>query len=180
VKTLLAALALLGGCSAVTDADLDRLGGTGGDADADVDVDVDVDTDADADGDAHCGTGTVQCDGGCFDLATDPDHCGGCDRRCGEGEACVSGVCRCQGTGCSCAQGETNCSDGPDLDCHDLHSDPENCGGCGRRCEGATAVCVDTLCGVAVLNCDVCRDGARCCEIDGAPTCFFSENSPCN
>ncbi len=33
------------------------------------------------------------CDGACFDLARDPDHCGTCDTVCGPGGRCVAGTC---------------------------------------------------------------------------------------
>lgn len=40
-----------------------------------------------------CATGLTSCELACFDLASDPAHCGACDRVCGAGVACVAGSC---------------------------------------------------------------------------------------
>jgi hypothetical protein len=40
-------------------------------------------------GDAACS----RCDGGCFDLENDPQHCGSCGQPCAGGEICAGGLC---------------------------------------------------------------------------------------
>jgi hypothetical protein len=51
-----------------------------------------------------CSAGQTQCPGGagsppvCRNLATDPNHCGGCAHACGAGQACVAGTCTGQQT----------------------------------------------------------------------------------
>jgi hypothetical protein len=42
---------------------------------------------------ASCPAGQVDCGGACFDVSSDPDHCGSCDNTCGFGESCASGNC---------------------------------------------------------------------------------------
>lgn len=39
-----------------------------------------------------CAAGLDCCGNGCFDLQSDPDHCGACGRACGPGETCQEGV----------------------------------------------------------------------------------------
>lgn len=81
--------------------------------------------------DATCPRGTVDCEGQCVDLDSDPLNCGGCGQPCDlettglEGAGCVSGRCGCP-------------PDAPDLcsgACVDFDSDPASCGTCGRACE---------------------------------------------
>ena len=40
-----------------------------------------------------CKKGTVRCGKACVDLASDPNHCGGCGQGC-SGQACANGVCQ--------------------------------------------------------------------------------------
>ena len=40
-----------------------------------------------------CDAGLVRCGNECIDVSIDPDHCGGCENDCDDGEACVSGIC---------------------------------------------------------------------------------------
>ena len=188
------------GCSAVTDADLGRLGGGAGspdgdadadadsdadtdtdtDADADADTDADADSDADADGDADgCEFGTVQCVDGCFDLSSDPGHCGNCWSACRDNESCSSGICRCDGPDCGCAGGFVDCNVGNAFDCRNLRSDPANCGECGFACAFGD-ICMDGFCGRPTGDCDACNDGQRCCSSDGIRACFPHDRSPCN
>lgn len=41
-----------------------------------------------------CPDGQDSCDGTCVDVATDPDHCGGCGQGCAESDSCSNGECR--------------------------------------------------------------------------------------
>lgn len=41
----------------------------------------------------ECRSGYDRCGAGCYDLASDNDHCGSCDKACGEGEQCVNMQC---------------------------------------------------------------------------------------
>ena len=91
-----------------------------------------------------CGAGAC-CDGGCVDLASDSEHCGGCGRECKRGTRCCAGA------------------------CVDPNSDPNHCGACGLRCPGTTGCCAgecaDTQtdrdhCGPFCLN---CAEGEACC-----------------
>jgi hypothetical protein len=91
---------------------------------------------------------SMQCDGYCVDVTTDPRHCGACGNACGEGLACVDGACT-----LDCAAGLTSC----DGSCRDLTADPKNCGGCGSACaEGQ--VCSAGACALT------CQSGLESCE----------------
>ena len=72
---------------------------------------------------ARCLVGGELCDGACFQVQSDPRHCGTCGRSCAAGEPCVAGQCGCPG-------GETACS----LACRNLKYDNANCGACGKAC----------------------------------------------
>lgn len=78
------------------------------------------------DGTCRCADDHVVCGDECVDPATDPRHCGGCDRPCAEGE-CVGGVCE---MGCP-PEAPLTCPDGA---CVDPMTDPANCGECGNVC----------------------------------------------
>lgn len=58
-----------------------------------------------------CSQGAA-CGEGCVDLATDPDHCGACGKKCAAGQECSSGKC----SVVACVKGPENtlakCSDG--------------------------------------------------------------------
>jgi alpha-tubulin suppressor-like RCC1 family protein len=80
-----------------------------------------------------------------FDLDTDPDHCGRCDRSCREGGldgACVAGECTFE-----CAAGFADCDRDPSTGCEvDTRVDPLHCGGCPDACsagDGCTASSCD-------------------------------------
>src|SRR5438874_1784825 len=73
-----------------------------------------------------CGAGLDACGGACFDLSTDPTHCGACGTACDHDQLCNAGVC---GADCGTL---TPCGGG----CVDTGSDPQNCGGCGKVCGG--------------------------------------------
>jgi Stigma-specific protein, Stig1 len=82
-------------------------------ADAGIDApadDLEVDApagDATADAPVPCGEAStgITCGGKCVDPLTNPAHCGGCDKACNTGEACVGGICQ-----ASCPPGTTFCN----------------------------------------------------------------------
>lgn len=64
------------------------------------------------------------CAGVCVDTATDPEHCGACDRLAPEGTTCRDGAVACFDAG------ETLCTD----TCVDTSYDLAHCGSCGHAC----------------------------------------------
>ena len=107
--------------------------------------------------------GMKACNNFCVDTNRDPNHCGGCNLRCGEGESCVGG---------RCGQGE--CPDGEPM--------------CGVTCCGFGWECCDGVCerqGVAVCTSDGwCPStvGHACCgtgDCSEDPCCRFSAGEAC-
>lgn len=84
----------------------------------------------------RCLEGGELCDGACFQVQSDPRHCGTCGRACAAGEPCVAGQ-------CGCSAGQTACS----LECHNLKYDNDHCGACGKACPS------DRLCSQAACVC---------------------------
>jgi hypothetical protein len=41
----------------------------------------------------ECRAGLTECKGDCFDLKSDPEHCGSCEIRCGRTVPCLDGIC---------------------------------------------------------------------------------------
>lgn len=85
----------------------------------------------------------------CVDPATDPAHCGGCNRSCPTGASCVGGACVC-GEGRSFCPLDTvpwEAVDPPDAVgvCLDLATSQASCGACGAACDGNQR-CVDGCC----------------------------------
>jgi hypothetical protein len=73
--------------------------------------------------------------GGCVDLSSDPDHCGGCFETCESGlvaVACRNGQC----VRNQCGPDRTYC--GVLGGCVDTSTDPFNCGGCDLVCPFGT------------------------------------------
>ena len=71
----------------------------------------------------------------CTWLKVNANHCGSCGHNCGARGTCDDGKCS------QCKAGETVCPgdasekvDGWDRSCHDLQTEDENCGKCGRAC----------------------------------------------
>lgn len=76
------------------------------------------------------------CDDQCFDLDTDPNHCGDCVTACGPGELCGDGECV-----LDCPMGQKECGGS----CVDTATDENHCGGCGivcGMCETCDGACV--------------------------------------
>jgi hypothetical protein len=104
----------------------------------------------------------VRCNGVCYDLGTNSQHCGMCGRACSAGLSCNQGNCGVR----TCGMGMTLCGN----DCAPLQEDPNNCGACGNRCTGKEP-CVGgvcrPLCGGALQECcvgttPVCQNSLPC------------------
>ena len=79
----------------------------------------------------------------CRNTKTDPEHCGGCNKRCGSGQICDNGSCK------GCSSPNTFCSNlAGERYCADLGTDESNCGGCGDKCPAGEVCnggeCTDT------------------------------------
>jgi hypothetical protein len=101
-----------------------------------------------------CLTGLTECDGECFNLETDGEHCGDCDTDCATGEVCLEGSCE---TDCGTL---TECG----TSCVDTDTDEMHCGDCDTPCLGT---CVGGDCDLSCPD-DRLRCGAVCCA--AAPT----------
>ena len=85
-----------------------------------------------------------------FDLAKDPENCGGCGIVCADTEECCAGTCvlvlgddkNCGKCGAPCGSGLTCCGGR----CVDTQSDPNHCNSCGNRC-GLLGGCCAGKCG---------------------------------
>ena len=111
----------------------------------------------------------VLCEEECVDLTSDPRNCGACGTSCIVPNAAVG----CSGGVCSlidCMPGYASCDLRRDTGCETfVRTDPENCGGCKRRCPAREA-CVDGTCMVltaeplvpAIPLEDVCEDNNPC------------------
>ena len=118
-----------------------------------------------------CATGEI-----CQNKVCTPNS-GGCSPACMNGNTCVGGVCVCAaatgGTGPSgappsiCAPADVCCNG----ICTDLHSDPSNCGQCGKGCGGDKLCCNAACVGHDKTNCAACGAGCggaqRCCACGG-------------
>ncbi len=83
-------------------------------------------------------------------VSADVYNCGGCNVRCGNGNpsfnltpACVDGKCE-----ITCSSGAYDCNGIIDDGCEvsNLFGDPNNCGGCGKKC-AAGVECIQGTCG---------------------------------
>lgn len=78
----------------------------------------------------ECSILLTGCGEQCVAPAQDPDHCGGCNRRCGDSQVCSGGVCK-----AACDQGLVLCG----RSCVDTLHNVLTCGGCDQSCqEGET------------------------------------------
>jgi hypothetical protein len=104
-----------------------------------------------------CDGGLACCAGGCFDLLTDPAHCGGCDVPCpvpaNAAASCIAGAC---GLG-DCTAGFTNC-DG------DAGNGCEVSGDC-QCTPGEQTACYTGTQGTQDVG--VCKSGVQTCNAQG-------------
>lgn len=123
-----------------------------------------------SDGNAeNCPVGQIRCGALCVTSESDPDHCGGCEKRCDEGSRCDAGVCV-----ETCRDHEERCDEG----CIDTLQDPRNCGACGAAC-AAGEICVDGTCGSECPQ-GRRRCGERCVELDSDSAHCGSCERPCS
>ena len=81
----------------------------------------------------------------CVDTDTGNFNCGGCGNVCPVGTTCHNGLCVDWYTVFDVCIGDLeNCGDGT-IDCVDIETDEENCGGCGVKC-GDYSWCENGLC----------------------------------
>jgi hypothetical protein len=81
-----------------------------------------------------CGQDEACCNGTCFNLQTDAEHCGDCDTRCGTGEFCLDGQCLVGIGTCDVGedfcpnQGVSLCNDFDTCRCHITFAGETRCG----------------------------------------------------
>jgi hypothetical protein len=92
--------------------------------------------------------GRTACPGGCYDLLTDVNACGGCNSPCrppgpNQTRACKKGLCAYE-----CQPGFADCNGDPADGCEtNLRVHPGNCGACGNTCDmTAGQPCVEGQC----------------------------------
>lgn len=123
--------------------------------------------------DAGCSAAETDCSGSCVLTASDPAHCGSCDKACDAADSCVSGACvhlDCRQAGVTCPD-KTYCSlnDGRCLPGCALSSQCAS----GSTCDLGTHTCV---CDTGKHKCDgtcVTEDATSCgatCEACPAPS----------
>jgi hypothetical protein len=125
-----------------------------------------------------CLTGFENCNGkaedGCeANLASDPDHCGTCATKCGNGKpnataSCTEGKC----TVTSCAPGFANCNTKTDDGCEvSTLTDVAHCGTCDHACPAMSSTtfactngsCTIESCSLGYIDCDkVDTTGCEC------------------
>ena len=99
-----------------------------------------------------CPLGEVRCGSSCVNVASDSNHCGGCDAACAPDEVCRTGVCQ-----STCASGGTSCSG----QCVTLGDDPGNCGACDNRCSPGSTCAGGVCVAVVTIRPSGCADGTR-------------------
>ncbi len=105
----------------------------------------------------------------CTDLARDRGNCGACGRVCGANEFCAGGHCATGGDACGAPK--KLCPDPANpagAYCTDPMFDPNNCGGCGVRCNNAP--CQMGVCGMG---------GPVSSSDGGAPLCPVAAQNIC-
>lgn len=115
-------------------------------------------------GNAPCSGATADCCGlpaKCISTDADPANCGACDAACPPqtAPACIHGQCGCPANNrLPCASWQTCCASG----CHDVQTDPGNCGACDAACLAA-AVCSAGTCVCPGSGNQPCGPGLTCC-----------------
>ena len=115
----------------------------------------------------RCALDQTDCGGQCVDIASSPQHCGGCNQPCGANAVCSEGRCV-----AGCAAGLTLCGQS----CVDLARDRDHCGKCNEAC-GADEVCArvenkPTCRGFQLAGCNHCP-----CKGCGERTCCVLANA---
>jgi len=108
----------------------------------------------------ECPARLIDCGGACIDPEHDPEHCGGCDKTCAQGLACIDGLC-----GSACGEGVESCAG----QCVDLNVDPAHCGVCDNVCAS------DRSC-IAGQCTPECAQGEKLCALTCTDTSDDEEN----
>jgi hypothetical protein len=91
-----------------------------------------------------------KCDGDCKECQAGTGTCGNRGGGCEGGGSCMGGIC--------CQSGLTNCGGV----CHNLQTDEQNCGTCGKVCQNQREICMGGSCACAdsaMIKCNnVCID----------------------
>ena len=113
---------------------------------------------------------------GCFNLQTDPTHCGTTPVACAAGEACVAGACTCMAAGMRCPTGQTCGTTG----CIDTTSDPMNCGTIGHACRtGETCAAGMCHCGSGAPCPGRGAMPGSCGQLCCAGSCVYASDANC-
>ena len=94
-----------------------------------------------------CPVGFTYCNGFCYDLTADSNHCGQCGLTCSEGSVCSNASC--MSSAPSCTVGESLCGN----TCIQTQTDAQNCGQCGVQCAEAQ-ICLAGTCMLALEDCN--------------------------
>lgn len=112
-------------------------------------------------GRANCSGSSTGCDA---KLASDPENCGACGKKCAANQVCGP-----EGCSSGCASGLIRC----DRSCVDVSFDESNCGACGKVCPAPAngfATCSAKQCGIR------CNAGYHSCN---GTTCVAEGPSSC-
>jgi hypothetical protein len=97
---------------------------------------------------SSCGGDETQCGSSCYNLSTDPSHCGSCSAAACPGPAtggaavCIPNTTGGGTCGVACNQNLTYCvTTNKSVICADLQSDPQNCGACNKSCTVSGGTC---------------------------------------
>ncbi len=137
----------------------------------------------------YCDASTQKCSAGCDEESdcaaptpkcdTNTNQCSECliDTDCPSGQICSAGACA---QGCSpsqpCQAGNETCCGSS---CHDVNSDPNNCGACGTACSPFSNAA--TLCNTGKCEMGPCAAGFADCDQNTANGCEHDVNlnGPC-
>lgn len=127
-----------------------------------------------------CPTSTPDiCDGGCTDLSTDQNNCGGCKHKCNMGEKCINGMCTtvinliCKGNAIQCGD-----------ECIDVSTNMDHCGSCLHTCFDHNETCIGGKCRCKENMTETCEasngcQGTRVCNSDGVWNSCETNNTKC-
>ena len=110
-------------------------------------------------GSRYCATGNIcspcslmgltECNNNCVSTQVDLNHCGGCNKPCQVGQACVAGTCISGNCSLTCTPGQLCCPPNNiccDNACVSPLYDAKHCGGCNKPCSPPS------MCGMGVCK----------------------------
>ncbi|MDW8245834.1 MAG: hypothetical protein RMJ84_04575 [Sandaracinaceae bacterium] len=115
-------------------------------------------------GGSVCGPERRCCLGTCVDIGSNSSHCGECNRSCRHDQMCIAGLCRVG----ECPMGYGDCDGNEANGCETQLNSTENCGRCGRICQGGNArwMCSSGRCVVSD-----CIAGYEDCNLNPSDGC---------